>query len=356
MSKYITPEMKTLLERFVNANGGAGDEGNIRELIINEIKPFVDEIRIDQLGNLIAHKKATANSAIKLMVATHMDEVALMVVDKDDKGFLEVRPLGGIDPKVLPAKHVVIGSEEIPGVFSARTVHLTSANERAAAIGIDKLRVAISSDKASDVNPGDYVYFGTKYHELGESIAAKALDDRVGCVNLIWLLQHAPVNLDFYAVFTVQEELGLRGAKVAAYQIQPELAFAFDTTPAIDPPFLDEDEVNVEFNTRAGFGPAIYTVDRGQFHNRKIIDFVLETAKENGIPCQLRQPGGGGTDSTAIHLTAAGILSQSISVPVRYLHTPCGMMKVSDWEATLNLLDKLFQKLSPEIVKEFTSK
>jgi endoglucanase len=356
MNKYINAEMKALLERMVNANGGAGDEGNIRDIIIEEIKSSVDDIHIDQLGNLIAHKKATASNPVKLMVATHMDEVALIVVDKDDKGFLEVRPAGGINSLVLPAKPVVVGEEQIPGIFSARTVHLTSAAERSSTIGIEKLRVVVSPGKVSGVNPGDYVYFATKYEELGDSIAAKALDDRVGCVNLIWLLKHAPANFDFYGVFTVQEELGLRGAKVAAYQIQPELAFAFDTTPAIDPPFLDEEEVNVEYNTKAGFGPAIYTVDRGQFHNPKIIRFILEVAEENGILCQLRQPGGGGTDSTAIHLTAAGILSQSISVPVRYLHTPCGMMKISDWEATLNLLDAIFQKLSPEIVKEFKNK
>lgn len=356
MSQYITAEMKSLLERLVNANGGSGDEGAIRDIIIEEIKPFVDEIRIDQLGNLVAHKKATSQNAVKLMVATHMDEVALIVVDKNDKGFLEVRPAGGIDPKVLLAKPVTVGEDNIPGIFSARTVHLTTASERNAVIGMDKLRVVVGKDNVSKVNPGDYVYFGTQYHQLGESIAAKALDDRVGCANLIWLLKHAPGNLDFYGVFTVQEELGLRGAKVAAFQIQPELAFAFDTTPAIDPPFLDEEEINVQYNTKAGYGPAIYTVDRGQFHNTKIIKFIQDTAAQNGIACQLRQPGGGGTDSTAIHLTAEGILSQSISVPVRYLHTPCGMMKISDWEATLNLLDKLFQRISPELVKEFSIK
>ena len=356
MTPYITNEMKALLERMVNANGGAGDEGLIREIIIEEIKHFVDEIRVDQLGNMIAHKKATVKDPVKLMVATHMDEVSLIVVDKSDKGYLEVRPAGGIDPKVLVAKPVVVGGDEIPGIFSARTVHLTSAAERRSVIAMDKLRVVVGQENAAKVNPGDYVYFGTKFQELGDAIAAKALDDRVGCANLIWLLKHAPQNLDFYGVFTVQEELGLRGAKVAAQQIKPDLAFAFDTTPAIDPPFLDEDEVNAQYNTKAGQGPAIYTVDRGQFHNIKIIKFIQKTAERHGIPYQLRQPGGGGTDSTAIHLTAEGILSQSVSVPVRYLHTPCGMMKVSDWEATLNLLDKMFKKITPELVKEFSIK
>ena len=356
MSSYINAEMKDLLARMVNANGGSGDEGAIREIIIEEIKPYVDEIRVDQLGNLVAHKKATAENAVKLMVATHMDEVSLMVVDKSDNGFLEVRPVGGISAAVLSAKPVFVGEGNIPGIFSARTVHLTSASERTAIIDMDKLRVVVGTENISKVNLGDYVYFATQYHELGESIASKALDDRVGCVNLIWLFKHAPANLDFYGVFTVQEELGLRGAKVAAYQIQPELAFAFDTTPAIDPPFMEEDEINTQYNTKAGYGPAIYTVDRGQIHNHKIIQFIQNIAAKNEIPCQLRQPGGGGTDSTAIHLTAAGILSQSISVPVRYLHTPCGMMKVSDWEATLHLLDKLFQELTPDNVKEFSIK
>jgi endoglucanase len=356
MTQYITTEIKSLLKRMVNANGGPGDESPIREIVIEELKPFVDEIHVDQLGNLIIHKKAADPAAVKLMVATHMDEVAMIVVDKNEKGYLEVRPAGGIDPKVLPAKPVVVGEDNIPGILSARTVHLTSASERSEVMSIDKLRVVVGQDNLQKVNPGDYVYFGTKYEEIGEVIGAKALDDRVGCVNLMWLMKNAPPNIDFYGVFTVQEELGLRGAKVAAYQIQPDLAFALDTTPAIDPPILDQDEENFQYNTRAGMGPAVYTVDRGQIHNPKIIRFIQEIAEQNDICYQLRQPGGGGTDSTAIHLTAEGILSQSISVPVRYLHSPYGIMKISDWEATLHLLDKLFQKITPELVKEFSTK
>lgn len=356
MKTYITSELETLLEKLVNTHGGAGDESPIRDLIIEEIKPFVDDLRIDQLGNLIAHKKALTKNPINLMVAAHMDEVALIVVDKDDNGFLEVRPAGGIDPSVLPAKPVVVGANSIPGVFSARTVHLTSASERNSIIEIKKLRVVVSKENLDKVNPGDYVYFDTQYQRLGHSIAAKALDDRVGCVNLIWLLKNMPAHIDLFGVFTVQEELGLRGAKVAAYQIQPELAFAFDTTPAIEPPFWDDEEVNLQYNTKAGEGPAIYTVDRGQIHNRKIIKYIRKIAEDHEIPYQLRQPGGGGTDSTAIHLTAEGILSQSISVPVRYLHTPCGLMRKTDWEFTLALLDAIFQNLTPEIVKEFSQK
>ena len=350
--RYTTPEMIALLEALTTANGGAGHETALRDLLYQEIKDHVDSVRVDQLGNMIVHKAATATPVLKVMVAAHMDEVSSMVVDKNDEGFLEVRPVGGIDANALAAKPVVIGKDRVPGVFSARTIHITSAAERRNLLDYEKLRVSIGKKNLDKVNPGDYVYFTTPFERLGEFIAAKAIDDRVGCANLVWLLKNAPSQLDLYGVFTVQEELGLRGARVAAYQIMPDLGFAFDATPAIEPPLLDADEQNYEYNTQTGRGPAIYTVDRGQVHNEKVISLIRCVAEQHQIPHQLRQPGGGGTDSSAIHMTGSGIISQSISVPTRYLHSPISMMRQDDWEHTLHLIDTVFSELSPEIIKE----
>jgi len=350
--RYTTPEVIGLLETLTLTNGGSGDEKAVRDLLYQEIKDHVDSIRVDQLGNMIVHKAATATPSMKVMVAAHMDEVSLMVVDKKDEGFLEVRPVGGIDANALSAKPVVIGKDSIPGVFSARTIHITSASERKSLLDYEKLRVSVGKKKIEKINPGDYVYFMTPFERLGDFFAAKAIDDRVGCANLIWLLKNAPGHIDLYGVFTVQEELGLRGAKVAAYQIMPDLGFAFDATPAIEPPLMDSNEHNYAYNTQTGRGPAIYTVDRGQVHNEKVIFLIRKVAEKHDIPYQLRQPGGGGTDSSAIHMTGSGIISQSISVPTRYLHSPISMMRQDDWEHTLHLIDTLFSELSPEIIKE----
>ena len=187
---------------------------------------------------------------------------------------------------------------------------------------------------------------------MGNGFVSKALDDRVGCVNLIWLLKNAPADIDIIGVFTVQEELGLRGATIAANQVKPDMAIVLDTTPSIDPPLLDEEEINFQYNALSGEGPVVYTVDRGQIHDKRYIEFITGLAKKLELQFQYRQPGGGGTDGSAIHLQLSGIPSQSVSVPVRYLHTPTSYMMLEDWETTLQLLNAIIKNISPAISEE----
>lgn len=356
MNKYesilIQEQDISLLEKLCNAHGAPGDEGEIRKIIKAELGDSVDEIRTDAFGNLIVVKHAMSDPKLHVMVAAHMDEVAFMVVKDAEDDYCEFRVLGGVDPRALPAKKVLIGKSKVQGLISARTAHLVSASERSQMIKVDSLRFTIAKSNSGKIKAGDYAWFDTEFKKVGDTIRAKALDDRVGVANLIWLLKHAPPDIELTGVFTVQEELGLRGATVAAYGIDPDLGFAFDTTPSLDPPMYEKTLENTQYNARFGCGPVVYTVDRSQIHDPRLINFITNLADRNGIQYQKRQPGAGGTDSGAIHLARDGVLSQSISVPVRYLHSPRGMMKVEDWQQTRRLIAAIFDELSPEILKE----
>ncbi|NSW51662.1 MAG: M42 family peptidase [Anaerolineae bacterium] len=344
MTQCITPEMIGLLERLCNADGAPGNEREVRQIIANEIRDVVDSIEVDQMGNLIA-SVTNGQPRKKVMLAAHMDEVGFMVVKTGDDEFFEFRSLGGIDPKILPAKTIRIGKDKFTGVISPRTAHLTTTEERKSVVPLDKLQITVGSSHKKKVVPGDYACFDTPFVASEGVITAKALDDRVGCANVIWLLKHPPADTELFGVFTVQEELGLRGAGVSAFRVNPDLALVFDTTPAVEPPLLDDDDLNVQYNVQTGKGPAIYTLDASQVHFEPFIQLFVSVAESLGLHYQLRQPGAGGTDSGAIHLQRAGIYSQSISVPVRYLHTPRGMMRISDWEETLKLIEAVLNKL-----------
>ena len=180
---------------------------------------------------------------------------------------------------------------------------------------------------------------------------AKAIDDRIGVATLIELIKQAPPNIDVLAAFTVQEEVGLRGAKIAAYAFDPDLAIAIDSTPAHDMPMHDGTE-NTAYNTKLGLGPAIYVHNFSTMDDQKMVSFLKETADEAGIPYQIRQPGGGGTDAGAIQRTRAGISVVSVSVPGRYAHTPIGLCRIDDWKNTLKLLHTALAKITSELIKE----
>jgi len=197
-------------------------------------------------------------------------------------------------------------------------------------------------------NVGDRAGFATKFKRVGPSILSKAIDDRIGVATLIELLKHAPSNVDVCAAFSVQEEIGLRGAKVAAQYFHPDLAIAIDSTPARDLPAHDGSE-NISYNTKLGLGPAIYTVDGSTLHDPRLVRFLQETAQEEKIPYQLRQPGGGGTDSGAIQKSLAGIPTVSVSVPHRYTHSPVSISRIEDWKNTLNLLHAALKRITPEL-------
>ena len=178
---------------------------------------------------------------------------------------------------------------------------------------------------------------------------AKSIDDRIGVATVIELIKHAPPNIDLCAAFSVQEEIGLRGAKVAAQYFKPDLAIAIDSTPAYDLPRHDGTE-NMTYNTKLGLGPAIYMADGSTLHDPRLVRFLRETAEAERIPYQIRQPGGGGTDSGAIQRSLAGIPTVSVSVPHRYTHSPVSLARVEDWKHTINLLHAALKRITPEII------
>lgn len=332
----IGAEQIALLEKLSNAVGVSGDEKQIRAIILEEIKAVADEVRVDALGNLLAVRKAKTAHPLRVMIDAHMDEVGFMIVEDDKEGLFPFVTIGGIDERSLPGKPVLVGKDQLPGVIGAKPIHLTEEGETEHAIPINGLRIDVG-DAGGKVKPGDRATFATRFQQSGPALIGKALDDRLGVATLIELFKHAPENIELLAAFTVQEEIGLRGARVAAYGFNPDLAIAVDSTPAFDLPTWDDTE-NAQYNARLGAGPAIYIADRGTLSDPRLIRHLAQTAESYGITYQFRQPGGGGTDAGAIHRVREGIPSVSISVPGRYAHTAMMISRLEDWQNTLTLL------------------
>jgi endoglucanase len=351
----MQPEIKApqyrLLEKLCNTCGVSGDEGAVRRIVIEQLQPCADDLRVDVMGNVLATRLGKGAGRLKVMVAAHMDEVGFMITGDESDGLFRFDTVGGIDPRHLPGKPLWVGAEKVPAVIGAKPIHLTTSGERQKAIPLDMLRIDVGPDNKTKIKVGDRATFATNYQRIGPSIRAKALDNRLGVATLIELVKTVPENIDLLAAFTVQEEVGLRGASVAAYALAPDLAFALDSTPAYDLPAPDQDE-NVQYNTRLGAGPAIYVADRGTLSDPRLIKHLVAAAEANQIPYQFRQPGGGGTDAAAIHRQRSGIPSISVSVPGRYAHTAAGIARVADWKNTLSLMYFALATLSPEIFAE----
>ncbi len=339
-----------LLERLCNAIAISGDEGEVRAIVLEEIKGHIDEVRVDALGNVLAVKKGagrTGQKRLRVMLSAHMDEVGFMLVADDGEGLFRFETIGGIDVRQLPGKAVLVGRDHVPGVIGARPIHLTSREERKQKIPLETLR--IDTGPGSKVKPGDRATFATRFLRNGPSLMAKALDDRLGVASLIELIKHAPPEIDLLAAFTVQEEIGLRGAKVAAYAFNPDIAIALDATPTNDLPSWDGGENNT-YNTKLGLGPAIYIADSGILSDPRLVRWLVETGDSLKIPYQFRQPGGGRNDAGAMHLAQAGIPSVSVSVPHRYSHTAISIARLEDWKNSLALLQAALTRLTPELL------
>lgn len=345
----IGAEQIALLERLSNACAVSGDEAEVRTIVLEQLSPIADEVRVDALGNVLITRKGQLPDALKVMVAAHMDEVGFMLVDAEENGLYRFEVVGGIDARLLPGKTVWVGKDHLPGIIGPRPIHLTTADERRSAIPLDALRIDLGPGGAGKAKPGDRAVFATSFRQVGPSLVGKALDDRLGVATLIELVKHAPANITLQAAFTVQEEVGLRGARVAAYALNPDVGIAVDSTPAADLPVWDDSE-NTQYNTRLGQGPAIYVADGATLSDPRLVRHLVNTAQALNLPYQLRQPGGGGTDAGAIHLRREGIPSVSVSVPGRYAHGPVLVARLADWQASLSLVHAALQRLPANIL------
>jgi endoglucanase len=348
----ITEKQIKLLEKLCNASAVSGDEGEVRKIVLEEVKPYADDVKVDALGNVLVTKNGTGEQPrVRVMLDCHMDEVGFMLVNDDGEGLYRFELVGGIDVRQLPGRAVVVGKNKIPGVIGARPIHLTTAEERQRKIPLDQLKIDLGPGGAGKAKVGERATFAPNFQRNGPSIISKAIDNRIGVAILIDLLKNAPANIDLCLSFSVQEEIGLRGAKVAAYHFNPDMAIAIDSTPANDQPMYDGSE-NVSYNTKLGFGPAIYTFDAGTLNDQRLIRLLSVTGDDEKIPYQYRQPGGGGTDAGAIHRARAGIPTVSVSVPHRYTHSAASIARLDDWKNALALLSAALKRITPALLAE----
>jgi endoglucanase len=334
------------LKELSEAVGVSGDEGAVRAVVLDAIREHVDEVRVDTMGNVLALKRGTGRQRLRVMVAAHMDEIGLMVVGHDKDGFLKVRAVGGIDARLLPGTRLQVGNDRIPGIIGLKPVHLLKEKEGEKVLKIEDLALDIGakdSDEAKKLAPvGTYATFATAFVELGRTVSGKAFDDRAGCAVLIEILRGERLRFDLHAAFTVQEEVGLRGARVAAYTIEPDCAVTLEGTVADDMP-KDKD---VSPTTILGQGPAITVMDHSFIADRRLVRLVRNTAEALDIPYQIKQPGIGGTDSGAIHQTRAGVPSITVAVPCRYIHSPVATMSLDDFDNTVRLVRESLARLT----------
>jgi endoglucanase len=341
-----------ILKELSEAIGVSGNEDAVRKIIADAVRDHVDELRSDTLGNLFAVKKARGKpSGFKVMIAAHMDEVGLMIVGYDGSGGLRFRSVGGIDDRVLPGKVLLVGPDKIPGVIGAKPIHLLKGDEDKQVIKMDAMVIDIGASSKEEaeklVKLGQVAAFATRYNKAGHTATGKAFDDRAGCAVLVELLRGARFPFDLYAVFTVQEEVGLRGAQVAASAVEPDCAFALEGTVCDDLP-KDKD---TSPTTELGHGPAITLMDRSVFADRRLVDHLVATAERLGIPYQFKQPGVGGTDAGAITRSKAGVPSAPVAVPCRYIHSPVSRLSLDDFENAVKLMRESLKRLSPEVLK-----
>jgi endoglucanase len=284
-----------------------------------------------------------------------MDEVGFIITKITDKGHLKFETIGRINQRVLPGKTVVVGKERIPGVIGLKPIHLLSREARKKVGDIDSMYIDIGAsggEAKSSVKVGDLATFATKYGRLGGQsrqrkdrgrVKGKALDNRAGCAVLLELLQD-DYPVDLLAVFTVQEEIGARGARVAAYAVNPDLAIILEAPAADDLPPLELEAPDEGF-PRLGDGPAITVMDRSFIADRRLVDLFIDTAEANGIPYQFKRPGVGGTDAGAVHLTREGVPSVVISVPTRYIHSPAAVLDLADFWNAVKLMQVTLKRL-----------
>jgi len=340
----------TLMKDLVTTPGISGFEGKIVDIIKKELKDHVDEIQDDLMGNVIAIKNGEKNGA-KIMLAAHMDEIGLMVRHIDKKGFIKFTKIGGIyDPMILNHTVIIHGKNgDITGVIGSKPPHVMKATEKKKVIEYDSMFIDIgvfSKKEAEElISVGDPISFKSDFEEFpNDLIMGKALDNRIGCYIMIETMKQIDSKATVYGVGTVQEEVGLKGARTSAFKLDPDMAFALDVTIAGDHPGIKEDGAPAKL----GKGPAIILVDasgRGIITPEKVKNLLISSSEENEIPYQLEVSEGGTTDGTAIQLTREGIPTGVLSVPTRYIHTTVSMASMNDIENTIKLLVKTINGL-----------
>ncbi len=335
--------MLDLVKKLCLLDATSGDEGAVRNAIIEEIKDFC-EYKIDNLGNIIAFKKGKNTPSRKIMLDAHMDEVGLIITSVTADGFLKFSTVGGIDTGVLISRRVKINGN-ISGVIGLKPVHLCHGDEGKKLPKADDLYIDIGAkckeEALSLVSLGDTAVMCGDFIKTGDKILSKALDDRIGCAILISLIKEES-EYDFYASFSVQEEVGLRGAKVSAFAVNPDFAIILEGTTAAD--IADVAEEKQVCNL--GLGAAVSFMDRSTLYDRELYNLALSS----GIPCQSKRFVSGGNNAGAVHLSREGVRTVAISVPCRYIHSASSAADIKDIDSAYKLAKHLISKIAKEEV------
>jgi endoglucanase len=325
------------LRELTMRNGVSGHEGAVRRYLMDQARPYCDEMNVDRMGNLLCRVRGKNPLAGTVMVAAHMDEVGLIVRSIREDGLLRYEPVGSIDARVMVSKRVLVGDGELPGVIGAKAIHLQSPEERNTPLSHEKLFIDIGcKDKASAekrVSPGDYAAFMPLWIPFGKGfVMSKALDDRVGCYNMLRLMRTRQEMTVVYA-FTVQEEVGLRGAQTAAWQIRPRCALVLEGTTANDLGGIPHHQQVC----RAGGGVAISFMDRSSIAHPGMFGVLRGIAQKEGIRWQLKRYVSGGNDAGKIQNARGAVPVAVLSVPCRYIHSPASVCCLADVEAQYEL-------------------
>lgn len=340
-----------LLSELTTLRGPAGYEHEAREAIRAEAKKMLAacegaRVYSDTMGNLYAHRPGTDKNKKHVMLCAHMDEVGFIIRFATEEGLLRFDCVGGIDPRVIASRRVLVGDDRIPGVIGFKAVHLMSAADRETAPDYEMLSIDIGATSKDEAEkfcpPGTYATFDSRYVEFGDGfVKAKALDDRVGCHVLLHALEHSSYAGDMTCVFTVQEESGLRGAKIAANRVKPDMALILEGTTSND---MGDVPAHLTV-TNCGEGAVVSLMDKSCMMDVALRKLAMEVAERRGIPAQYKRFVAGGTDAGSIHLAQGGIPCLVMAVPCRYIHSPASVCKKSDVEAlkalTLALLEEV---------------
>lgn len=329
-----------MILKMLKTNSPSGYENEMRDLILSEVKDM--DYVVDTMGNVIVHKKGSGK---KVLISAHMDEVGFIVSKITESGHLRFKTVGGIETTVLAGKKVTVGRDRIVGVTGVKAVHLQSAGERDNMLAVSDMIIDIGAkDKAAAerlVKVGDYGTFYSEAVEFGDNLLkCKGLDDKVGCAALLEMLK-MDTDLDLYAAFTTQEEVGCRGSIIAAAYVKPEIAIVFEGTTCSDV-FPTPDERTV---TRLGRGCALTAMDRVAVADRELLELAKKVAEENNIPYQVKRTTMGGTDAGSIQRSGQGVKTVVISTPCRYIHSPVSVMNKADFNAQVDLGKALLKEL-----------
>ena len=337
--------MLEMIKELCTLSGISGRESAVRDYIIDKIKDYA-EYSVDPLGNLLVFKKGRSPAKNKVMLDAHMDEVGFIITAITSEGYLRFAKVGGIDTRVIIGRPVKVGDKAVSGVVGIKPVHLVEKSAEADIPKADDLYIDIGAKSKEEAESlvclGDAAWFAGDFVEFGNGfIKSKALDDRVGCAILIEMIK-SELEYDAWFSFSVQEEIGTRGAQTAAFTLAPDYAIVVETTTAADISGVKDDKrVCI-----CGKGGTVSFMDRSTLYSRELFDKAFEIAEKNGIACQPKTLVAGGNDAGAIHKSRGGVKVLTVSVPCRYLHSPSCVIKYGDVEESLKLIKAMAEEIA----------